>query len=483
MSQSCTISEKKWMILVSVCLGGFMATLDTSVVNIILPVLVRELETNFACIQWVTLIYLLTVTVLILVFGRLGDMIGKKTIYLTGFVVFTLGSILCSLSTNVFFLIAVRAFQGIGGAMIMALGFAIATAAFPKQERGMAMGIIGTVVSVSIVLGPVIGGLLTSWQSWRWVFIINLPIGLFGIWMVLRYVPKTIKTVHSGFDVIGSLLLFLFLSGLLLSLAFSQAGAAVSLKTALSLVLFLLALCGFIFTQRRSAAPIVDLRLFSNSTFRTGLINNFATFLSMTGSMILVAFFLQNVIGFEIRKAGLFISVIPLFMGLTSALTGRLADRYTPVAIVVIGQFILIAAYILLAFVNTEATPLEIILRFAFLGVGMGFFMPPNHALIMGSVPKSRLGIASGLMTLSRTLGQVIGVSLLSMLWVLRTRANALHPIFKDIIDASVSAKVKGFSDTMLMVSVLMGFTLFNSILNYHVIKSTDSDAQSEALP
>ncbi len=178
-----------WLTLTAVCFGGFMAAMDTSIVNIILPALVKAFDTEFSWVQWVSMGYLFTVTVLILSFGKIGDIVGRKKMYLIGLFIFLAGSLLCGAAGSVHWLIGFRILQGLGGAMIMALGFAIVTSVFPENLRGRALGIIGAVVSCGVISGPVLGGLLTRMYSWHWVFWVNLPVGILGIVMVAYHVP------------------------------------------------------------------------------------------------------------------------------------------------------------------------------------------------------------------------------------------------------------------------------------------------------
>ena len=183
--------SQKWFVMLSIAMGIFLATIDGSIVNVALPTLTEALGTDFATVQWVVLAYLLTVTTLQAVVGRLADMYGRKTLYNSGFVVFTVGSLLCGLSPTVEWLIAARVLQGIGGALILALGLAIITDAFPPQERGRALGIAGSIVSIGIVLGPTLGGLIIENLSWHWIFFVNVPIRILGTYLAWRYIPRT----------------------------------------------------------------------------------------------------------------------------------------------------------------------------------------------------------------------------------------------------------------------------------------------------
>lgn len=198
----------KWVVMAAISMGTLLATIDGSIINIALPTLVRELNTDFPTVQWVVLAYLLTLAVLLLSVGRLGDMIGKKRIYTVGFVVFTLGSALCGLGWNVNLLIVFRVVQAFGASMILALGTAIVTESFPSKERGKALGIIATMASIGVVIGPTLGGLIIDLLSWNWIFYVNIPVGILGIYMVIRFVPDIKPMGEQRFDFLGSVLLF-----------------------------------------------------------------------------------------------------------------------------------------------------------------------------------------------------------------------------------------------------------------------------------
>ena len=207
--------------LVAIAMAIFLGTIDGSIVNVALPTLVDEFDTTFAVAQWVVLAYLLTQTTLTLGFGRLGDMVGKKPIFTTGFVVFTVGSVLAGLSPTIGWLIGARVVQAIGAAMIFALGFAITTEAFPPTERGRALGINGTMVSLGIMAGPIVGGLILEATDWRWIFFVNLPVGILGTITALRFIPNT-KPRGQSFDFAGAVVFFAALLTFMLGLTLGQ---------------------------------------------------------------------------------------------------------------------------------------------------------------------------------------------------------------------------------------------------------------------
>jgi EmrB/QacA subfamily drug resistance transporter len=269
-SSSPTIDySQKWHVLSAVGMGVFLATIDGSIVNISLPTLVSSFQTDFALVQWVVLAYLLTVTTLMLGVGRLADIYGKKPIYTTGFIVFTVGSVLCGLSPTIYNLIGFRVLQAVGAAMIMALGMAITTEAFPPSERGRALGISGTIVSVGIAVGPTLGGLIVKNLSWHWIFFVNLPVGIIGTWLVVRYVPAFKPPGGQRFDYPGALTLFASLLSLLLALTLGQRNGFGDRTVLLLAGAWIFFLVTFIFIELRTDQPMIDLRLFRRGCSRS----------------------------------------------------------------------------------------------------------------------------------------------------------------------------------------------------------------------
>jgi EmrB/QacA subfamily drug resistance transporter len=196
--------SRKWYVMAAVGVSILLSTIDATIVNVALPTFVRDLNTNFPTVQWVVLSYLLTQATLILGIGRLGDMFGKKRLFTIGFIIFTLGSVLCGLAPTVYWLIVFRVVQAVGAALLLALGMAIITEAFPQTERGRALGISGAIISVGIVVGPTLGGLIIAALSWRWIFFVNLPIGIIGTLLGIRFVPDFRPTGRQKFDYWGA---------------------------------------------------------------------------------------------------------------------------------------------------------------------------------------------------------------------------------------------------------------------------------------
>lgn len=455
--------SNKWYIMAAVAMGVFLATIDGSIVNIALPTLEKALEVDFSMVEWVVLAYLLTISTLMLGVGRLADIIGKKKIYAAGFVIFTVGSVLCGLSTQIAWLIAFRVLQAIGGAMMMALGTAIVTEAFPPSERGKALGIMGTVVSIGIIAGPTIGGLILEALSWQWLFFVNLPIGVVGVLMVLKFVPAIRPGGGERFDFAGAGTLFVSLFALLLGLSLSQGMGFGNFQ-----VLGLLAVAGvfvaaFIFLELRNAQPMIDLRLFKNSLFSINLITGFITFIGTAGTMLIMPFYLQNILGLQPRDTGLLLGVVPLAVGLVAPLSGQLSDRIGPRPLTALGLLLLIIGYLAVSTLDATTTGWGYALRFLPVGLGLGLFQSPNNSAVMGTAPKNRMGIVSGLLAITRTLGQTSGIAILGAVWAARVSAYT-GVTTADVTQAPVTAQISGLHDTIILVVVLISFAFVLSL-------------------
>jgi EmrB/QacA subfamily drug resistance transporter len=460
---------RKWYVMAAVAMGVFLATIDGSIVNIALPTLVDSLNTDFATVQWVVLSYLLTLSTLLLSVGRLGDIRGKKRIYGAGFVVFTVGSLLCGISSSVYMLIAMRVIQGIGAAMILALGPAIVTEAFPATERGRSLGLIGSIVSIGIITGPVLGGLILGRLSWHWIFFVNLPVGLLGIYMVRRYVPDIPPSGGKTFDFVGAGALFISLLTLLLGLTFGQQmGFSASIVLTL-LGTWLVFLALFIMIELRVEEPMIDLRLFRNGLFSINLVTGFLTFVAISGTILLLPFYLQNVRGLNVQTVGLMLMVTPIALGITAPLSGSLSDRVGSRPVTVVGLIVLVFGYLSMSTLDAETSLLGYVLRLFPIGLGMGIFQSPNNSAIMGAVPKRALGVASSLLAETRTLGNVVGVAVLGAIWAIRAVYHNNGPVEGGPTNAAIPIQIPAMQDTfrvsafMVVIALVLAFWAYVS--------------------
>jgi EmrB/QacA subfamily drug resistance transporter len=448
--------SRKWYAMAAVAMGVFLATIDGSIVIVAQPTLEKQLQTDFATVQWVVLAYLLTVTTLLLSVGRLADMIGKKPIYTSGVVVFTVGSALCGLAPTISWLIAFRVLQAVGAAMTMGLGAAIITESFPPQERGKALGIIGSVVSVGIVVGPVIGGILMDALSWHWIFFVNIPVGIVGFFMSLKFLPHLKPPGGQRFDFPGAITLFVSLISLLLALTIGQKIGFTAPAVLVLLVVWFVFLGIFIGIELRTSQPMVDLRLFRNQTLSINLTTALITFILIAGTTYLMPFYLENILNYEQQQVGLLMAVVPIMLGITSPISGVLSDRFGTRPITVIGLAVLVVGYYGLTMLDAHTTAWLYILLFMPIGAGMGIFQSPNNSAIMGAAPRTQLGVASGLLAISRVLGQTVGTALIGALWASRVFDHVGQRLEGGATTAPPTAQVAGLHDTFFLIPILI---------------------------
>ncbi|MBT4287769.1 MAG: MFS transporter [Deltaproteobacteria bacterium] len=460
--------HKKWQAFSAVAIGVFLSTVDGSIVNIILPTLVKTFQTDFAIIQWVVVGYLLTVTTLMISFGRLADILGKKPLYTTGFIIFTIGSGLCAISPSVYWLIGFRVLQAIGAAMIMGLGMAIATEAFPKSERGKALGMIGSIVSVGIIIGPALGGLILNVTTWHWVFIVNVPVGVIGIYIVLKYVPHSKPTGHQKFDYLGALTFFISIISLLLALTFGQTiGFSHPSVLILSMIWFLFLII-FITIEYKSNYPMIDLKIFENTIFSVNLSTGFIAFIAVSGIMILLPFYLENILDLDILIVGLLLGVIPVMLGVISPISGILSDHYGSRRIAFFGLLVLIGGYAAISTLNENTTIWVYILCIAPMGIGMGLFQSPNNSAIMGAVSRDKLGVTSGLLSVSRTLGQTVGIATMGAFWSFRTLSYHQGSTIISATSAAKNHQVKGLQEMLWLITFLIFIALILHLIGWY---------------
>jgi EmrB/QacA subfamily drug resistance transporter len=445
---------REWWAMLGVGLGVLMFTIDTSIVNIALPTLVQTFQTNFATIQWVVLSYLLVITALVLGAARLGDMLGKKKLYLGGLVVFTISSLLCGLAPDVEWLIAFRALQGLGAVMISALGAAIVTEVFPSSERGRALGIIGAVVSLGIALGPTVGGLLIGISGWRSIFLVNVPIGIFAGYVVVHSVPPSfINPVKQRFDRWGAIVLSLTLVCFAIGMTEGQTQGFTSSTAASLLTIAALGLFIFLWIEARIKQPMVDLWLFRNLFFSLSLLTGFLVFIVVTGTIFIAPFFLELVLDYPTQHVGLLLAVSPVLSGIVAPFSGNLSDRFGSRMISFIGLLLMTIGCLSISTFNAQMTDLGFMARIFPFGVGLGMFQSPNNSAILGEVPLERLGIASGLLALSRTLGQTAGLPLMAAIFAVLTLS---HAAAADVTTAPPEALVFGLRGTFQIAAVIL---------------------------
>ena len=401
----------KWWVVGTVCQGAFMGQLDASIATLVMPTLRHVFHERLADVEWVAIAYLLTLVGLVVVFGRLADMFGRKELYTLGFVVFTAGSVVCGASGSPEMLIIARVGQAVGAAMLQANSVAIITQAVDKSELGRAIGIQGAAQAVGLSVGPALGGLLISTLGWQWTFYINVPVGVVGTvmgWMILP------KSEHSGkaepFDWLGLLFFAPATAMLVYAITQGQIKGWASPEIIWLLALSPLLLAGFLLRERRAAFPMVDLRLFANRLFSAGIAAGLLSYAVLFGALFVIPVFLERALRRSPESTGLTLTAVPVALALMAPVAGRLADSFGSRGLTAAGMAVSGVALVFLERVPAGAET-ALLLVLGLFGLGLGAFTPPNNASIMGAAPRNRLGVAGGILNMTRGLGTTFGVA------------------------------------------------------------------------
>ncbi len=403
---------RKWWILITVGTGTFMAALDGSIVNTVLPVIRQSFGADLSTIEWVVIAYLLTLSILLLSFGRLGDIVGHKRIYNSGFIVFTAGSVLCGLSPTEWLLVASRIFQALGAAMLSSTSPAILTGSFPARQRGQVLGMQGTMTYLGLTVGPSLGGFLADHLGWRSIFYVNLPIGVVATALAFLVIPRsTSGRRREPFDLAGASALMIGLGALMLALSKGQDmtwTSPVIMSLFIGAVVFLAV---FLWLERTMPHPMLDLSLFRDQLFSAATLSSFINYVCVYSIIFLMPFYLVQGRGFPAGFAGLLLTAQPIVMAVVAPISGYLSDRVGSRLPSTIGMALLAAGLFSLRDLNAQTSARDIILRLVLIGLGVGIFVTPNNSAILGSAPRQRQGIASGVVATARNLGMVFGVA------------------------------------------------------------------------
>ena len=400
-----------WAILGVVMAGTFMTTLDTSIVNISLPAIARAFGTPLSgTIEWVIIVYLVVIAALLLTFGRLSDVIGRKPVWLAGLVVFTIGSALCGLAPGLPLLIAARAFQGIGGALIFAPSVALLTDAFPPERRGRAIGLNAVAVSFGVAAGPSFGGIITEHVSWRWIFFLNVPIGILAYLAAARLLPRA-RGRARPFDFAGAILLGVGLGLLTLSLSFGQEWGWASPGLLAAVAIALAALAGLVVLEKRVEEPNIDLSLFTCRPFAAALASLVLSFLGLFAVGFLLPFYFENLRQFSPAISGFLLTPFALTIAAAAPISGSVADRIGSRWLASAGLGIASLGMFLVSLLGTDNPPADIVWRLALVGIGTGIFQSPNNRALMQAAPRSEQGEASGILGTGRVVGQSLSVA------------------------------------------------------------------------
>ncbi|GAB4325586.1 MAG: MFS transporter [Dehalococcoidia bacterium] len=462
------VPSYKWQALFAVCFGTYMATMDFSIVNVALPTLADEFNRRPDTVVWATLAANLVVTGLTLTAGRTGDMYGRKRVYIAGWVVFTIGMALAGFAQGIGQLIALRVFQAVGMALAIANGNAIVTAAFPDNERGRALGMVGSVVGAGLMSGPIFGGVILGAFGWQAIFYLRVPIGLAAMLLAFFFIRESGGEAadQRRLDIPGAVTIFAALSSALLAVNRGQIWGWTSPAILGLFVLAAASFAAFIRIESRTPAPVVSLSLFRVRAFSVGVLSLVTNFLGQSAATFLMPFYLISVLDYGTAKAGFVIATIPAMMLLLSSLSGYVSDRFGFRHQTTLGLAIVALGLLSLSTLRIDEPAGLIMARLAVIGVGSAIFMSPNSSGVLGSVPRTKLGVASASVATARNIGNAAGLALTSAVLVGVASASAgVSGI--DARDLPPAALLDGVRAAFLAAAVASSFAVLVSYLGH----------------
>ncbi len=427
-----------------------LSSLGTSSANVALPTLAQAFGASFQQVQWVVLAYLLAITTLIVSVGRLGDLTGRRRLLLVGIFLFTLASLLCGAAPTLGLLIAARAAQGLGAAVMMALTMAFVGETVPKSKTGRAMGLLGTMSAIGTALGPSLGGVLIAGPGWRTIFLVNVPLGILALLLARRYLPADRRDPKAGqvrFDHAGTLLLALTLAAYALAMTIGRGHFG-----ALNLALLLAAVIGvvlFVRVEARTASPLIRLAMFRNPVLSASLTMSALVSTVMMATLVVGPFYLSRGLGLDAALVGLVLSAGPLVAALAGVPAGRIADRFGAQRGTVVGLVAMAAGAVMLAMLPATLGIPGYLGPIVIVTAGYALFQTANNTAVMADVSPDQRGVISGMLNLSRNLGLLTGASVMGAVFALASAAA-------DIATASAISVAGGMHTTFAVAAVLI---------------------------
>lgn len=449
----------KWKALAPTAMGMFMATMDASITNIAFPILIEALHTDLPTVVWVTLAFTLVGTSSMLVLGKIGDRAGRKTIYSLGMCVFTAGMGACAVAQTIGQLILFRVVQAIGAAMAISTSTAIVTEAFPLKETGRGIGFLGMSVSLGFMVGPVLGGFLLTWLDWRALFYVRVPVGLLTCIMSFLLLRKEkVRETKMSMDIAGALLSSLGFFSLILGVSQIRTLEDLSPLVYALVGLGLLSLTIFVLHENRARDPIIDFSLFKNRIFCTAAWSLLLIFVSAPPFILIVPFYLMDGIGLTPSSAGILVAVTSMTTIVSGPISGSLSDRFGPFWFSMLGGAMMTIAYLFMLGFGIDTGVATIVSSFIALGIGIGLFNPSNNSIVMSSVTRDRLGMASALIATLRQVGLSLGTAIAGTIFSARLAVHKaeLRVQGLDVRDLDRYSIPPAFHD-VLLISIVLG--------------------------
>jgi len=421
--------SQQWLVLATLMIASFLGRLDGTIVNLALPKIISDFGITVSQASWISTAYIIANAIFVPVFGKLGDLIGRKKLYIFGIVGFTLTSMLAGLSFNFPSMVIFRILQAITVSIDYPIALSIIAYTFTdKGQRAQAMGMWSAIFAAAAVFGPLLGGPLIDIFSWRSVFYINVPLGIIGTLMAIRYIEEPVKVIKGlkNFDIAGSLLLGVCLGTMVLVLDQGQTWGWTSFASMLSYVITLASLALFILVESKTREPVVDLKFFKNPIFSASIITSFLSFMGLIGGIFLIPLFAQTYLGYSVTKTGLIFIPMAVAIGIAAQIGARLSSKIQPRFLTAGGMLLAAGAMFLFAGIDIKWGAWDIVWRLFFLAFGLGIGLAPLTQAATATVPIQEVGVASSVLALARNVSGAFGTAIFATILSNSITANLL---------------------------------------------------------
>ncbi|MER5182179.1 MFS transporter [Streptomyces sp. NPDC002896] len=423
--------RQRMLVLTICCLSLLMVSLDNTVLNVALPSLQRDFDASVAGLQWTIDAYTLVLASLLMLAGSTADRIGRRRVFQTGLVVFTIGSALCSLAPSLDLLVVFRMVQAVGGSMLNPVAMSIITNTFTEpRERARAIGVWGAVVGISMAAGPLVGGLLVESVGWRSIFWVNVPVGLAAFLLTARYVPESRAPKPRRPDPVGQLLVIALLGSLTYAIIEAPAAGLTSPLILACAAVALCALVGLLAYEPRRDEPLIDLRFFRSAPFSGAVGIAVSAFAALGGFLFLSTLYLQNVRGLDALHAGLWMLPMAAMCFVCAPLSGRLVGSRGPRLSLLVAGVTITASGLLFAAFEAETANSTLLIGYVLFGVGFGFVNAPITNTAVAGMPRAQAGVAAAVASTSRQIGATLGVAVIGAVLASGVRGSAYRDSF-----------------------------------------------------
>ncbi|MEI6627473.1 MAG: DHA2 family efflux MFS transporter permease subunit, partial [bacterium] len=425
------IDRWQWIVLLTVIVGTFLGRLDQTIVNLAMPKIMDDFGITISAAGWIGTAYIIANAIFVPIWGKLGDLLGRKKIYIIGFSIFILGSVLCGFAWNLSSMIIFRIIQAIASSADYPTAMAIIAVTFHDgKQRAQALGVWSASFMAASVFGPLIGGPLIDNFGWPAVFFINLPIGIAGVIMAILFIHESRDSnLKMRFDWLGAVLLGGALSSLVLVLEKGLSWGWTSVSSLICYLLIVTLFAGFIYQEKRAPDPMIDLKFFKIPVFNNALVNNFVVFMGMIGAVFLVPLFAQNFLGYDATQTGLLFMPMAFVMMIAAPIGGSLVGKVKPNKVIFFSSLVAAIGIYLFTFLEAKSGPLAIIIPVMVMAGGMGFGMAQRTNLVSSAVPVREVGSASAVLALVRNIAGAFGIAIFSTTLDTATKNHAMDLI------------------------------------------------------